>query len=177
MSQRPGWPSRRSMSLPACARGSSSWTRPRWWRSSTVTMWWVLQMWRGCGSSSPGAHWHQAVLGMSALTEVGIWDFNLNSAQLCNIIMKPQSESESKSTFRPFPQGYISTWINDNQLYLYVCTEHLFLLCQVRLLGVVSQGQPTLVIMELMTRGDLKSYLRSLRPDTEVSHEDRKSVV
>ncbi|XP_053573591.1 insulin-like growth factor 1 receptor [Bombina bombina] len=37
----------------------------------------------------------------------------------------------------------------------------------VRLLGVVSQGQPTLVIMELMTRGDLKSYLRSLRPDTD----------
>lgn len=37
-------------------------------------------------------------------------------------------------------------------------------LLQVRLLGVVSQGQPTLVIMELMTRGDLKSYLRSLRP-------------
>ncbi|XP_030622735.1 insulin-like growth factor 1b receptor [Chanos chanos] len=33
----------------------------------------------------------------------------------------------------------------------------------VRLLGVVSQGQPTLVVMELMTRGDLKSYLRSLR--------------
>ncbi|XP_033823932.1 insulin-like growth factor 1a receptor [Periophthalmus magnuspinnatus] len=33
----------------------------------------------------------------------------------------------------------------------------------VRLLGVVSQGQPTLVIMELMTRGDLKSHLRSLR--------------
>ncbi|XP_062860198.1 insulin-like growth factor 1a receptor [Trichomycterus rosablanca] len=33
----------------------------------------------------------------------------------------------------------------------------------VRLLGVVSQGQPTLVIMELMTKGDLKSYLRSLR--------------
>ncbi|XP_006163927.2 insulin-like growth factor 1 receptor, partial [Tupaia chinensis] len=39
----------------------------------------------------------------------------------------------------------------------------------VRLLGVVSQGQPTLVIMELMTRGDLKSYLRSLRPEMEVS--------
>lgn len=39
---------------------------------------------------------------------------------------------------------------------------------QVRLLGVVSQGQPALVIMELMTRGDLKSYLRSLRPEAEV---------
>ncbi|XP_014256336.1 insulin-like receptor [Cimex lectularius] len=35
----------------------------------------------------------------------------------------------------------------------------------VKLLGVVSQGQPTLVIMELMCRGDLKSYLRSHRPD------------
>ncbi|XP_045154458.1 insulin receptor-related protein isoform X2 [Echinops telfairi] len=35
------------------------------------------------------------------------------------------------------------------------------------LLGVVSQGQPTLVIMELMTHGDLKSYLRSLRPEAE----------
>lgn len=40
---------------------------------------------------------------------------------------------------------------------------------QVRLLGVVSKGQPTLVVMELMTNGDLKSYLRSLRPDAEVA--------
>ncbi|XP_075700947.1 insulin receptor-related protein [Rhinoderma darwinii] len=39
----------------------------------------------------------------------------------------------------------------------------------VRLLGVVSLGQPALVIMELMTRGDLKSYLRSLRADDENS--------
>ncbi|XP_060614199.2 insulin receptor-related protein [Anolis sagrei] len=37
----------------------------------------------------------------------------------------------------------------------------------VRLLGVVSQGQPALVIMELMMRGDLKSFLRSLRPEAE----------
>ncbi|XP_058495075.1 insulin receptor b [Solea solea] len=37
----------------------------------------------------------------------------------------------------------------------------------VRLLGVVSKGQPTLVVMELMTHGDLKSYLRSLRPDSD----------
>ncbi|XP_063803191.1 insulin receptor-related protein isoform X2 [Pseudophryne corroboree] len=40
----------------------------------------------------------------------------------------------------------------------------------VRLLGVVSQGQPALVIMELMTRGDLKSYLRSLRAEEENNH-------
>lgn len=37
----------------------------------------------------------------------------------------------------------------------------------VRLLGVVSQGQPTLVVMELMANGDLKGYLRSHRPDYE----------
>lgn len=37
----------------------------------------------------------------------------------------------------------------------------------VQLLGVVSQGQPTLVVMELMANGDLKSYLRSHRPDAE----------
>ncbi|XP_065577459.1 insulin-like peptide receptor isoform X2 [Artemia franciscana] len=35
----------------------------------------------------------------------------------------------------------------------------------VKLLGVVSIKQPTLVLMELMAHGDLKSYLRSLRPE------------
>lgn len=35
----------------------------------------------------------------------------------------------------------------------------------VRLLGVVSEGQPTLVVMELMVNGDLKTYLRSHRPE------------
>ncbi|XP_053687388.1 insulin-like receptor isoform X2 [Sabethes cyaneus] len=37
----------------------------------------------------------------------------------------------------------------------------------VRLLGVVSQGDPILVIMELMANGDLKGYLRRHRPDYE----------
>ncbi|XP_035790294.1 insulin-like receptor [Anopheles albimanus] len=41
----------------------------------------------------------------------------------------------------------------------------------VRLLGVVSVGQPTLVIMELMANGDLKSYLRRHRPDYENGEE------
>ncbi|KAI5644933.1 protein tyrosine kinase domain-containing protein [Phthorimaea operculella] len=39
----------------------------------------------------------------------------------------------------------------------------------VRLLGVVSRGQPTLVVMELMEFGDLKTYLRSHRPDSDNS--------
>lgn len=34
----------------------------------------------------------------------------------------------------------------------------------IKLLGVVSIGQPTYVVMELMGNGDLKSYLRSHRP-------------
>ncbi|RZF38993.1 hypothetical protein LSTR_LSTR003736 [Laodelphax striatellus] len=38
----------------------------------------------------------------------------------------------------------------------------------VRLIGVVSQGQPTYVVMELMANGDLKSYLRLHRPDVTV---------
>lgn len=33
----------------------------------------------------------------------------------------------------------------------------------VRLLGVVSRGMPPLVVMELMERGDLKTYLRASR--------------
>lgn len=36
----------------------------------------------------------------------------------------------------------------------------------VHLLGVVSRGQPVLVIMELMVNGDLKGYLRSHRPES-----------
>ena len=33
------------------------------------------------------------------------------------------------------------------------------------LVGVVSQGQPTLVLMELMENGDLRKYLRGQRPE------------
>ena len=35
----------------------------------------------------------------------------------------------------------------------------------VKLIGVVSQGQPTFVVMELMGRHDLKTFLRSRRPE------------
>ena len=42
----------------------------------------------------------------------------------------------------------------------------------VKLLGVVSKGQPTLVIMELMANGDLKTYLRSHRPDADDDDDD-----
>lgn len=58
-----------------------------------------------------------------------------------------------------WPGGSRGAWVHLRQV---LCPS------QVRLLGVVSQGQPALVIMELMTRGDLKSHLRSLRPEAEV---------
>uniref|UniRef100_A0A8D3C4A4 Tyrosine-protein kinase receptor n=1 Tax=Scophthalmus maximus TaxID=52904 RepID=A0A8D3C4A4_SCOMX len=47
----------------------------------------------------------------------------------------------------------------------------------VRLLGVVSKGQPSLVVMELMTHGDLKSFLRSLRPDSALKSTQNKSMI
>ena len=34
----------------------------------------------------------------------------------------------------------------------------------VRLIGIISKGNPVYVVLELMGNGDLKSYLRSLRP-------------
>lgn len=49
--------------------------------------------------------------------------------------------------------------------------------CQhvVKLLGVVSKDQPVYVIMELMSNGDLKSYLRSHRPQSEDSADTKPS--
>ncbi|KAH7963205.1 hypothetical protein HPB52_020042 [Rhipicephalus sanguineus] len=45
--------------------------------------------------------------------------------------------------------------------------------CQhvVKLLGVVSKDQPVFVLMELMSHGDLKTYLRSHRPDNDPNDE------
>lgn len=35
----------------------------------------------------------------------------------------------------------------------------------IHLYGVVSDGQPVLVVMEMMSKGNLRDYLRSRRPD------------
>lgn len=53
-----------------------------------------------------------------------------------------------------------SEFLNEASVMKAFNTHHV-----VRLLGVVSQGQPVLVVMELMANGDLKTYLRSHRPD------------
>ncbi|XP_076465772.1 LOW QUALITY PROTEIN: putative molluscan insulin-related peptide(s) receptor [Babylonia areolata] len=46
----------------------------------------------------------------------------------------------------------------------------------VKLIGVVSKGQPALVIMELMANGDLKNFLRMHRPDEDDCIGDPPSV-
>jgi insulin-like growth factor 1 receptor len=53
-------------------------------------------------------------------------------------------------------------FLNEASVMKEINTTHV-----VKLLGVVSQGQPTLVLMELMENGDLRKYLRALRPDSE----------
>uniref|UniRef100_H2XNP4 Tyrosine-protein kinase receptor n=2 Tax=Ciona intestinalis TaxID=7719 RepID=H2XNP4_CIOIN len=46
----------------------------------------------------------------------------------------------------------------------------------VRLLGVVSMSKRPMVIMEFMAKGDLKTYLRSTRPDAEIRKGDPPSL-
>ncbi len=53
-------------------------------------------------------------------------------------------------------------FLNEASVMKEINTTHV-----VKLLGVVSQGQPALVLMELMENGDLRKYLRALRPDSE----------
>lgn len=43
----------------------------------------------------------------------------------------------------------------------------------VKLYGVVSDGQPVLVVMELMEKGNLRDFLRSHRPGAEENRENR----
>ncbi|CAJ0942933.1 unnamed protein product, partial [Mesorhabditis belari] len=42
----------------------------------------------------------------------------------------------------------------------------------VKLYGVVSDGQPVLVVMEMMSKGNLRDFLRSRRPDAEENTDD-----
>ncbi|XP_069673156.1 insulin-like peptide receptor isoform X2 [Periplaneta americana] len=60
-----------------------------------------------------------------------------------------------------------SEFLNEASVMKAFNTHHIL-----HLIGMVSQGQPVLVIMELMANGDLKSYLRSHRPD--VSDEQKR---
>ncbi|XP_071481158.1 insulin-like peptide receptor isoform X2 [Diadema antillarum] len=64
-------------------------------------------------------------------------------------------------------------FLNEASVMKLIDTHHV-----VRLLGVVSKGQPTYVIMEFMAQGDLKNWLRARRPENQQDLPliDRKSV-
>lgn len=47
----------------------------------------------------------------------------------------------------------------------------------VKLLGVVSTGNPVFVCMELMEKGDLKNYLRDCRDDVSIEHFIEKTLL
>ncbi|XP_033634340.1 insulin-like peptide receptor isoform X1 [Asterias rubens] len=53
-------------------------------------------------------------------------------------------------------------FLNEASVMKAIHTHHV-----VRLLGVVSKGQPTYVIMEYMAQGDLKNWLRARRPENQ----------
>ncbi|XP_071965783.1 insulin-like peptide receptor isoform X2 [Antedon mediterranea] len=53
-------------------------------------------------------------------------------------------------------------FLNEASVMKAITTHHI-----VKLLGVVSKGQPTYVIMEYMAQGDLKNWLRNRRPENQ----------
>ena len=59
---------------------------------------------------------------------------------------------------------------NKTKCFLFCFNFRSFTDCHhvVKLLGIVSKDQPVYVLMEIMSRGDLRKYLRDNRPDNEV---------
>lgn len=67
--------------------------------------------------TAPALSGMKGVQGMSSLTEVGTWNLNFDSVQLYDIVVKQESGSGSKSTFRYFPQvhGCLGLYIDMNK--------------------------------------------------------------
>ena len=69
-----------------------------------------------------------------------------------------------------FTPGAVCWWCatGDYSVLFCACCRTFNCFHVVSLIGVVSKGQPALVIMELMANGDLKNYLRKHRHYEEV---------
>jgi hypothetical protein len=89
--------------------------------------------------------------GAFGLVYQGIWQ-NPDGPQPLDVAVKTLN-SESSSLDR-------LAFLQEASVMKYFSSDHI-----VRLLGIVSQGTPIMVMMELMEKGDLKGYLRSLRPE------------
>lgn len=97
------------------------------------------------------------IYNRSSCCELVIWNIR---TQLLSIILHRAIIALTFDSFHRERQEFL----NEASVMKAFDTFHV-----VRLLGVVSRGQPTLVIMELMKLGDLKTYLRSHRPDVDSS--------
>ncbi|XP_062306973.1 insulin receptor-like [Osmerus eperlanus] len=108
--------------------------------------------------------WEVAREKMTVLRELGQGSFGMVYEGLAKDIIKGEGETRVavKTVNESASLRERIEFLNEASVMKAFSCHHV-----VRLLGVVSKGQPTLVVMELMTHGDLKSYLRCLRPDSE----------
>ncbi|KAL4658886.1 insulin receptor-like [Arapaima gigas] len=108
--------------------------------------------------------WEVAREKISVLRELGQGSFGMVYEGIAKDIVKgePETRVAVKTVNESASLRERIEFLNEASVMKAFSCHHV-----VRLLGVVSKGQPTLVVMELMTHGDLKSYLRSLRPDAE----------
>ncbi|KAG7456751.1 hypothetical protein MATL_G00239170 [Megalops atlanticus] len=108
--------------------------------------------------------WEVAREKISLLRELGQGSFGMVYEGIAKDIVKgePETRVAVKTVNESASLRERIEFLNEASVMKAFSCHHV-----VRLLGVVSKGQPTLVVMELMTHGDLKSYLRCLRPDAE----------
>ncbi|XP_026786253.3 insulin receptor b [Pangasianodon hypophthalmus] len=108
--------------------------------------------------------WEVAREKITLLRELGQGSFGMVYEGIAKDIVKGESETRVavKTVNESASLRERIEFLNEASVMKAFSCHHV-----VRLLGVVSKGQPTLVVMELMTHGDLKSYLRCLRPDAE----------
>uniref|UniRef100_A0A667Y142 Tyrosine-protein kinase receptor n=1 Tax=Myripristis murdjan TaxID=586833 RepID=A0A667Y142_9TELE len=108
--------------------------------------------------------WEVAREKITVLRELGQGSFGMVYEGLAKDIVKgePETRVAVKTVNESASLRERIEFLNEASVMKAFSCHHV-----VRLLGVVSKGQPTLVVMELMTHGDLKSYLRCLRPDSE----------
>uniref|UniRef100_A0ABD2XMG2 Tyrosine-protein kinase receptor n=1 Tax=Trichogramma kaykai TaxID=54128 RepID=A0ABD2XMG2_9HYME len=94
--------------------------------------------------------------------ELGNGSFGMVYEGICQNLVKGQTET--RCAIKTVNEGATDRervdFLNEASVMKGFDTHHV-----VKLLGVVSQGHPVLVIMELMENGDLKSFLRNHRPD------------
>ncbi|XP_028395749.1 insulin-like growth factor 1 receptor [Dendronephthya gigantea] len=124
-------------------------TNPEYWNCSDVYVpdeWEVprgdVTLIRELGNGSFGMVWEGEAVGI------------LPGVHSCKVAVKTVSDTSSiRDKVEFLKEASIMKAFNCNHV--------------LRLLGVVSAGDPVLVIMELMENGDLKSFLRKRRPDSE----------